>query len=132
MSDSDNSSPESTSLGSIHALLKDMAKSNRENNSCLKDLSKRVSKIEKGLEPGNGKKRKAEIIPPISNSEQSKRIRQTHEIVVDVGETSFPQTFVTSPDQPLTVLDNGEEQKISYEIPAASNHGKEFCYIFHH
>ena len=26
MSDSDNSSPESTSLGSIHALLKDMAK----------------------------------------------------------------------------------------------------------
>lgn len=88
MSDSDSSN--STSLQSIHAILKDMAKNNKENSSCLKDLTKRVTLIEK--DSGRSHKRKTEVIPSNRECEQPKKMLQSHEIVVDVhnqGDFSF-------------------------------------------
>ena len=139
MSNSENSSFENVSLENIQSLLEDMAKSNRENSSCLRDLTERVTSIEKSYEPGKTHKRKTEIIPA-NNSNQSKRLR--HEIVVDVDKSCYPQaqeqTFVASANQPLTILDNGEEQIISYELPDVYNNGntlhivinQSYCFIY--
>ena len=60
---------------------------------------------------------------PNSNCKSVQSKKMCREIVVDVDRSSFPQaqTFVASADHSLTVLDNGDEQIIAYELPADSN-----------